>query len=147
MLENPHAGDDLGCGGGSSALQALLHRLHKRGNAARAHILQTARAQRPGPGGQLAQLAVLVVTSDGLDLRGIPVQTGDKVSPGVLIPYRTYYVRTVRYFVADPGCLSRIPDPTFFHPGSRIRTVFIPDPGSASNNLSILTPKKLVSNL
>ncbi len=31
--------------------------------------------------------------------------------------------------VADPGCLSRIPDPTFFHPGS-------------SKNLSILTPKK-----
>ncbi len=30
--------------------------------------------------------------------------------------------------VADPGCLSRIPDPTFFHPGSRIRTVSIPDP-------------------
>jgi hypothetical protein len=28
----------------------------------------------------------------------------------------------------DPGCLSRIPDPTFFHPGSRIRTVSIPDP-------------------
>ncbi len=23
--------------------------------------------------------------------------------------------------VADPGCLSRIPEPTFFHPGSRIR--------------------------
>jgi hypothetical protein len=23
-------------------------------------------------------------------------------------------------FMADPGCLSRIPDPTFFHPGSRI---------------------------
>jgi hypothetical protein len=35
-----------------------------------------------------------------------------------------------------------IPDPTFFHPGSRIRTVSIPDPGSASKNLSILTPKK-----
>ncbi len=31
------------------------------------------------------------------------------------------------YSVADPGCLSRIPDPTFFHPGSRIRTVSIPD--------------------
>jgi hypothetical protein len=31
---------------------------------------------------------------------------------------------------ADPGCLSRNPDPTFFHPGSRIRTVSIPDPGS-----------------
>ena len=34
--------------------------------------------------------------------------------------------------VADPECLSRIPDPTFFHPGSRIRTVSIPDPGSSS---------------
>ncbi len=44
--------------------------------------------------------------------------------------------------VADPGCLSRIPDPTFFHPGSRIRTVSIPDPGSSSKNLSILTPQK-----
>jgi hypothetical protein len=43
--------------------------------------------------------------------------------------------------VADPGCLSRIPDPTFFNPGSWIRTVSIPDPGS-SKNLSILTPKK-----
>jgi hypothetical protein len=41
--------------------------------------------------------------------------------------------------VADPGCLSRIPDPTFFHPGSRIRTVSILDPGSSSKNL---TPKK-----
>jgi hypothetical protein len=27
---------------------------------------------------------VFVVASDGLDLRGIPVQTGDKVSPGVV---------------------------------------------------------------
>ncbi len=26
------------------------------------------------------------------------------------------------------GMFSRIPDPTFFHPGSRIRTVSIPDP-------------------
>jgi hypothetical protein len=43
--------------------------------------------------------------------------------------------------VADPGCLSRILDPTFFHPGSRIRIVSIPDPGSASKNLIILTPK------
>ncbi len=51
----------------------------------------------------------------------------------MLIPVRS---------VADPGCLSRIPDPTFFHPGSRIRTVSIPDPGSSSKNLSILTPKK-----
>jgi hypothetical protein len=60
-------------------------------------------------------------------------------------------------FILDPGgCLSRIPDPgsDFFHPGSRIRTVSIPDPGSelspsripdpgsASKNLSVLTPKK-----
>jgi hypothetical protein len=37
--------------------------------------------------------------------------------------------------------LSRIPDPTFSHHGSRIRTVSIPDPGS-SKNLSILNPKK-----
>ncbi len=36
---------------------------------------------------------------------------------------------------------SRIPDPNCLHPGSRIRTVSIPDPGS-SKNLSILTPKK-----
>jgi hypothetical protein len=44
--------------------------------------------------------------------------------------------------VADPGCLSRIPDPTFFHPGSELSPSRIPDPGSASKNLSILTPKK-----
>ncbi len=34
----------------------------------------------------------------------------------------------VYFSVANPECLSRIPDPTFFHPGSRIRTVSIPDP-------------------
>jgi hypothetical protein len=32
--------------------------------------------------------------------------------------------------VADPGCLSRIPHPSFFHSGSRIRVFSIPDPGS-----------------
>jgi hypothetical protein len=32
-----------------------------------------------------------------------------------------------------PG--SGIPDPTYFHPGSRIRTVSIPDPGSGSATL------------
>jgi hypothetical protein len=41
--------------------------------------------------------------------------------------------------VADPGCLSRIPDPTFFHPGSELSPSRIPDPnclypGSASRN-------------
>jgi hypothetical protein len=30
--------------------------------------------------------------------------------------------------VADPGCSIRIPDPNFFHPGSRIRIFSIPDP-------------------
>jgi hypothetical protein len=45
---------------------------------------------------------------------------------------RDVYPRSV-----DPGCLSRIPDPTFSHPRSRIRTFSIPDPGSASKNLSI----------
>jgi hypothetical protein len=34
--------------------------------------------------------------------------------------------------VADPGCLSRIPDPIFFHPGSRIKKS--PGSGSASKN-------------
>jgi hypothetical protein len=41
-------------------------------------------------------------------------------------------------FIPDPG--------SDFFP-SRIRTVSIPDPGSASKNLSILTQKKLVSKL
>jgi hypothetical protein len=38
---------------------------------------------------------------------------------------------------------SQIPDPAFFHSGSRILIFSIPDPdpGSASKNLSILTPK------
>ncbi len=43
-------------------------------------------------------------------------------------------------FIPNPG--SPIPDPTFFHPGSRIWPVSVSDPGSASKNLSILTPKK-----
>jgi hypothetical protein len=30
--------------------------------------------------------------------------------------------------VADPGCLSRIPDPTFFHPGSELSPSRIPVP-------------------
>ncbi len=37
---------------------------------------------------------------------------------------------------------SQIPDRTVFHPGSWIRPVSIQDPGSASKNLSSLTPKK-----
>jgi hypothetical protein len=34
------------------------------------------------------------------------------------------------------------PGSDFFHPGSRIRKVSIPDPGSSSKNFSILTSKK-----
>jgi hypothetical protein len=47
-----------------------------------------------------------------------------------------------------------IPDPTFFHPGSQIRTVSIPDPGSGSRILikefkhfNPQTSKKMVSKL
>ncbi len=40
----------------------------------------------------------------------------------------------------------RIPDPNFSQPWSRIRIFLIPDSGSASKNLSILTPK-MVSKL
>jgi hypothetical protein len=38
-------------------------------------------------------------------------------------------------FIPGPGS-------DFFHPGPRIRTVSIPDTGTSSKNLSILTPKK-----
>ncbi len=41
--------------------------------------------------------------------------------------------------VADPGCLSQIPDPTFPIPDPRLKTV--PDYRSASKNLSIFNPK------
>ncbi len=48
--------------------------------------------------------------------------------------------------VADPGCLSLIPDPTFFHPGSWIPIYSLPDPGFTSKNLSIL-PENLFFKL
>ncbi len=44
---------------------------------------------------------------------------------------------------ADPGCLSRIPDPNFFHPGSELFSSRIPDP---HQNLSFLN-QKIVSKL
>jgi hypothetical protein len=40
---------------------------------------------------------------------------------------------------ADPGCLSQIPDPTIFHPGSRIGIFSILD--LHKKNLSILAQK------
>jgi hypothetical protein len=39
-----------------------------------------------------------------------------------------------------------IPDPNFFYPGSRVKKIRIPNPGSASKNLIILT-QKIVSKL
>ena len=56
-----------------------------------------------------------------------------------------------RLYTVRPHCLGQccgsgmfIPDPgsDFYPSGSRIRTVSIPDPGSSSKNLSILTPPK-----
>jgi hypothetical protein len=47
-------------------------------------------------------------------------------------------------FILDPNF--SIPDPTFIHPGYQIRNLSIPDPGSASKNLSILT-QQIVSKL
>jgi hypothetical protein len=44
---------------------------------------------------------------------------------------------------ADPGCLSWIPDPNFFHPGSRILGKKDSESGSASKNLSIFNPKNV----
>ncbi len=41
--------------------------------------------------------------------------------------------------VADPGCLSRIPDPTFLHPGFRI-----PDPGSELSPSRIPDPHQRI---
>ncbi len=51
---------------------------------------------------------------------------------------------SLKISVAEPGCLSRIPDAgsEFFHPGSRVKKI----PGSASQNLSIFT-QKIVSKL
>jgi hypothetical protein len=55
----------------------------------------------------------------------------------------SFYYPVLRIRDVYPGSRIRL----FFHPGSRIRTVSIPDPGStdpgsSSKNLSLLTPKK-----
>ncbi len=61
-------------------------------------------------------------------------------SPASAAPFAAHHGNSV----ADPGCLSRIPDPNFFYPGSRIQGK--KNSGSASKNLSILT-QKIVSKL
>ncbi len=52
----------------------------------------------------------------------------------------------VQYLISFPdnqccGSGMFIPDPTFFHPGSRIRNVSNPDPGSLKN-FKYFNPKK-----
>jgi hypothetical protein len=64
------------------------------------------------------------------------------------LTYTVRYVLIIHSSVADPVCLSRIPDPIFSisDPESRVKN--IPDPGfgSASKNLSILTHKNVLSS-
>jgi hypothetical protein len=43
---------------------------------------------------------------------------------------------TILASVADPGCLSRIPDPTFFHPGSEL------SPSRIIKEFKYFNPKK-----
>jgi hypothetical protein len=47
-------------------------------------------------------------------------------------------------FVPDPGCLFRVPDPTLFHPGSRIR---IFSSQIRINEFKYFEPRKLVFKL
>jgi hypothetical protein len=70
----------------------------------------------------------------------------DTEPPKVLLTPRKQPIREDS--VADPGCLSRTPDLNFSIPDPRSEFFpsRAPDPGSASNNLIILT-QKMVSNL
>jgi hypothetical protein len=57
-------------------------------------------------------------------------------------------LRRTTYFVhyssvADPGCLSRILDPNFSHPGSEFFLSLIPDP----HQFKYFNPNKMVSKL
>jgi hypothetical protein len=49
-------------------------------------------------------------------------------------------VLKVQYSVADPGFLSRIPDTNISIPGIKGKRHWIPDPESATKNLSIFSP-------
>jgi hypothetical protein len=93
-------------------------------------------------------LFLWVILPSWIRILAFPMRIGSSRPKSIVIHNTGFHyqafssnITDVRNSVADPGSLSRIPDPNFFHPGSRIRTV-IPDPGSASKNLSILTPKK-----
>ncbi len=50
----------------------------------------------------------------------------------------------LRNNVADPGCLSRIPDPNFIPSGSRIRIFSIPDSGSKRFRIPALDPHQRI---
>jgi hypothetical protein len=52
----------------------------------------------------------------------------------------------LKFSVADPGCLSRIPDPNFSVPdsGSRVKMIQDPDP---HKRIKIFLTKKIVSKL
>jgi hypothetical protein len=77
-----------------------------------------------------------------LPLSSTPYQLSVTFSHTFLNRFAKYFFPTPRFLVtdsvADPGCLSRIPDPTFSHPGSRIRTVSIPDPNCLHPGSGIL---------
>jgi hypothetical protein len=88
--------------------------------------------------GGLREVGAEAVFQEVADLAPLPLV--DLGSLGRDSLEKSLQVNIVENSVADLGCLSRIPDPTFFP--SRIRTVSIPDPGSSSKNLCILTPKK-----
>jgi hypothetical protein len=45
---------------------------------------------------------------------------------------------------ADPGCLSGIPEPTFFHPGSRVEKIPDPDPHKQFKHFE---PKNKIRNV
>jgi hypothetical protein len=60
-------------------------------------------------GGENCWASAMSTASVHITWHGVQINFGDPTS-----------IRSTSIF-ADPGCLSRIPDPTFFHPGSRIR--------------------------
>jgi hypothetical protein len=66
--------------------------------------------------------------------------------PKVALPVSHTVADLLANSVADPGCLSWIPDQNFSHPGSWAQSQKHPRFGSASKNLSILT-QKIVSKL
>jgi hypothetical protein len=71
-------------------------------------------------------------------------QDAFQINCSAVVGYQAVYRQDIQYIsllslsVADLGCLSRIPDPIF---SIRIQIFSIPDPGSASRILNILTLK------